>query len=287
MSACFLGEAFQLGIDSVQVTTSGSLVVNSYLQEDRLHVAGPNGLSSEVILRPPVLLESESADTVFCATTRHSCGQTYQALFDAVHDRSLEKLLVLDIADSASSNFRNLKYMVTWMQAMARSDRVMFSFVRCDGHQYHLVASIALGRAKVGSALFSASVLMRVGVNKWRMLAALRCIVEEELVWTQGGQPAADVREFSLFVLRQTLMRHLLDVDGTLNDADRQARERQRADVEAHIERVLNILNYDWKVPKVGHRCRRLPTGQWCCKNRSLVLQKRVSTIWTICGGLV
>ena len=248
------------------VTASGTLVVNSYCQEDRLWLGGSGGEATvEAIVHPPVIMECETADTIFYATTCGEAGNAYRHIFHAVQEGSLGCALILDIADSAASNLRNLKYMATWIQrVVARSKNIMFKFVRCDGHQFHLSASIALLRASVASPLFSASTMLRAGANKWRMKAALWSIVQEELQWEQGGEPAAETRQYTQFVLRQTLMRHLLDVGsddaaaGGDDSADRQLRARQRAAVQSQIDRIACILNFDWRRARIGHRCRRV-----------------------------
>lgn len=226
-------------MQNVSVTAKGTLSVNSYIQEDRMIWPG----HKETIIHSPLVLEVENAETVFEATTSGPAGGAYRALFDALHRRALKMALIIDNADSAYSNVKHLRYLHRWIRASTPpGSHVLLRFARCDGHQLHLVASLALTRAKVASPLFSAAILLRVGTYKWRMRAALYALVQEDLEWNQGGAPCQSNRRHALFVLRKTIMRDLAEAGG--DDDDQVAARRQR--LQNYCDLVVDVLNGDW-----------------------------------------
>ena len=254
----------------MQTTARGTVVINSYIQEDKLYFPVP-GLRAhaEAVVHSPLILAVENAHTIFHATTSGQCGAAYRELIWAVNHDSVGMALILDLADSSSSNIKNLRFVLSWLERSLRQPlRVLFHFGRCDAHQLHLAASIALGRSKVAGPLFSAATMLRVGLHKWKLRVALGMIIDEELQFEQGGDPSPDVREFILFVLRATLLRHLIEIEGAASDEELRQKQQHKDAQEAYIDKLAGILNFDWRIHRIGHRCRRLATGRWCCANR-------------------
>lgn len=79
-------------IDGILCTARGSLIVNSFVQEDRLYAEGV----SEVGFYFPCLLEAETGDTVFHACTSGSRGVMLEALLSALRTGKLQMALLLD-----------------------------------------------------------------------------------------------------------------------------------------------------------------------------------------------
>ena len=135
-------------------------------------------------------------------------------------------------------------------------NRLFIRFQRCDGHMFHITASLSLTRACVTSALFSAAVMLRCGSYKWRMRAVLRHIIDSELVWHQGGSQRPEDRVYAELVLRKTVLRNFPDrpVAGS-------KRERIFNDLTQMTTELLAAFNGDWREQRVSHRCCRLPDG--------------------------
>ena len=146
--------------------------------------------------------------------------------------------------------------------------RVLVRLVRCDGHQLHMCASISLTRSAVSSPLFSAGNLVRAGSNKSHMFHAAETIAQEELDWSQGGEPNLEHRAYARAVLERTVLRHT--EAGNLTPGS--AAAKRRHDAEIFCEEVVDFFNSNWKIRRLGHRCKvaLLPNGtrSFCCADR-------------------
>ena len=141
----------------------------------------------------------------------------------------------------------------------------LLMFLRCDGHMLHTSASIALWRSSAANAIYSAALLLRAASHRWRMHRALREIVEDELVWSQGGQQRPSDREHAELVLRLTLLRH--------------SKVGEKSTAASLAEELLQVLNGDWTVPRLAHRCQQLPNGRFCCRTRHAAVTKVVDVL--------
>ena len=177
-------QGFVIDIQGVKLTAQGTMVVNSFLQEDRLAIPGRR----EVVLHQPLILEEETGDVVYHATTSGRPGHALERLLCALEEGKARLGVYIDTGDSAKTNWKNFRLLVSMVEKRLLTPRLLLKFARCDGHQYHTVASIALSRAAVASAIFSSALMLRVGTYKWRMRSQLQHIIGHELQWAQGGE---------------------------------------------------------------------------------------------------
>ena len=250
-----------MNVSGIPVTSRGSLIVNSFLQEDRFMVAG--GVS-EVSTYFPKLLEEETADTVFASCTQGDPGLLLKSMLQAVRSGRMAHCIILDICDSAAANERNFKYLASYVARFVGRDaakRVWMKRCRCDGHMWHTAASLSFTRAAVSSALYSSAVMLRAGMYRFRMHAALARIVRHELDFQQGGVPAPELREFADQALKMTVLRNFPDYAVGVDAKMKEKLERRCAE-------ITRLLNGDWRVQCLHHRCVRLPCGRFCCRNR-------------------
>ena len=143
-----------------------SLTVSLLAQEDR--IVAPH--RAETLSYFPLVIEVENAEVVFAGTMCGQYGASVHELIDNVRSSKLGCLLILDTAVSGSANLKAHRYtdaMLQRIDAERHDGAVMWSFSRCDGHQYHLVAGVSLSRSGVSNALHSAALLMRAGSLKW------------------------------------------------------------------------------------------------------------------------
>lgn len=96
---CF-PQDFVVDIRGVKLTARGTMVVNGFLQEDRL--AAPNGRA--ILVDPPILLEEETGDVVVHATIVGRFGRALSSLLQAVKAGKLRVGLYIYSADAAATN---------------------------------------------------------------------------------------------------------------------------------------------------------------------------------------
>lgn len=250
------------------MTARGTLVVNLMVQEDRLFAPGVG----EVVTHMPMVLEKETGNAVFRAVTSDEYGTALHGVLSGIRAGTLRAAVLVDSSDMASQNMKHFRVWLGYIMSLLprRADghdhhRVLAWHARCDGHQLHLVASVCLVRSAVSSVLFSSALLVRTGGYKWRMRAALAYIVQEELEFHQGGDPDPQCREYARTALRKTVLRHFPE-DQTPSPDSRAG--RILADLQRECDDILNVLNGDWTIPRVAHRCRRRTDGRWCCSSR-------------------
>ena len=126
----------------------------------------------------------------------------------------------------------------------------------------HTVASSSLTRSAVANCLHSAGILLRAGQHRWGLHQALDSLAGE-LIWSQGGDPRPEDREYAEEVLRITLLRDVHDESAPAADTP-QAR-REKLNKRAHD--TLDFYNGHWRDGRLAHRCRLLPTGSSCCRS--------------------
>ena len=217
------------------------------------------------------------------ATTTGSAGEPLQRMLRAVEDGSLRMCLIIDSADSGKANLKNIRWMGSLirqfdgrMEVIAGDEepdpsRVLYWFARCEGHQHHLMASIALGRSGVQNALYSGALLLRGGHYKFYLHRGLEDVVADELDFMQGGEPLPSDRQHAETCLKHTLLRQCPRGEQRLPTDGETPTTNQRLCLQ-----LLDVLNCNWASPRVAHRCRwildsRTGLGRWCCRNRRRV----------------
>ena len=243
-------------------TTSGSLVCNVFVQEDRLITPSRR----EMMLHPPVLLDVENAVSIFNATTGPQTGHLLRSMLKALVDGGLKSVIILDNADCGGPNLKHYRYLVSYVNQLAPDKLCLIRFVRCDAHMFHITASVAMSRSGSAGALYSSALLLRAGSHKWHMVRAVATVVHDELLWLQGGEPLEEDVEYTRHVLKHTLLRH---VSTENQPPPGSAASRAINKLHTFAAEILNVLNTSWRTQRVGHRCRRLPDGRYCCQTRS------------------
>ena len=255
---------------------TGSFVCTLFVQEDRLFTP----TRAETITHWPMIIEQETAEVVHAATTTGSAGMGLKRVLRAVREGSLRMCLVIDNADSGKANLKNARLMESLLKhfddSMAEAagleepdpSKILYWFARCDGHQLHLIASVALNRSGVQNALYSGALLLRAGHYKFYLHRAIEDCVKDELVFMQGGEQRREDRQFAELCLKHTLLRHCPEREQRFAVPGETPTAMQKT-----CDELLDTLNCNWLVPRVSHRCRwildaRTGVGRWCCRNR-------------------
>ena len=226
----------------------------------------------------PVILGEENANTIYQASRAGEAGLLLDTILAALQAGSLAVAIVLDIADCALWNKRSFRIFETLLnKALSPTalKRLLFRFCRCDGHMLHTTASSSLTRSAVANCLHSAGILLRAGQHRWGLHEALD-IVAGELIWSQGGDPRPEDREHAEEVCRITLLRDLHDESAPVADTPG-ARRREKLKKLAHD--TQDFFNGNWRDGRLAHRCRLLPTGSFCCRNRSTANRNCIALI--------
>ena len=256
-----------------QTTARGTSIVNVFVQEDRIITPAKR----ETMLINPVILGEENANTIYQASRAGEAGLLLDTILAALQAGTLAVAIVLDIADSAMSNKRSFRIFETLFNALSPTalKRLLFRFCRCDGHMLHTTASSSLTRSAVANCLHSAGILLRAGQHRWGLHQALDKLAGE-LIWSQGGDPRPEDREYAEEVLRITLLRDVHDESAPAADTP-QARGREKLKKLAHDTQYF--FNGNWRDGRLAHRCRLLPTGSFCCRNRSTANRNCIALI--------
>ena len=263
----------QCKLQNMQTTARGTSIVNVFVQEDRIITPAKR----ETMLINPVILGEENANTIYQASRAGEAGLLLDTILAALQAGTLAVAVVLDIADSASSNKRSFRIFETLFNAVSPTalKRLLFRFCRCDGHMLHAIASSSLTRSAVANCLHSAGILLRAGQHRWGLHRALDKLAEE-LIWAQGGDPRPEDRESAENILQITLLRDVCDE--TAPDANTpEARRREKLMKLAHDTQYF--FNGNWRDGRLAHRCRLLPTGSFCCRNRSTANRNCIALI--------
>ena len=253
----------QCQLNGATLTSRGSLVVNTFVQEDC--IVTPD--RREVSFVPPMLMNEETAETIFHATHHGFPGQLFRHVLESLHSGQLRSAIIFDNADCAATNLKAFRYVHSHILQEANDLRCFVRFVRCDGHMYHIAASIPLARAGCSSALYSAALLMRSSSNKWALHSALHRVLKDELVWLPDGEdPRPEDIAYNKLVLEHTLLRHAVPESEPVEGS---AAQRRANKLQNFAQEVLRTLNGNWRAMRVSHRCTRRPDGRLCCPSRS------------------
>ena len=76
-------------------------------------------------------------------------------------------------------------------------------------------------------------------------------------------QVSQDARDFARFSLEKTILRHFAHVPD-----DAVERLQRKKSLQKVIDSLLTVLNGDWRLGRVAHRCQQLPSGRFCCSSR-------------------
>ena len=133
----------------------------------------------------------------------------------------------------------------------------------------HTTASSSLTRSAVANCLHSVGILLRAGQHRWGLNQALGKLAGE-LIWSQGGDPRPEDREHADEVIWITLLRDVHDEIAPAADTP-EARRREKLNKLAHDTQY--VFNGNWRDGRLAHRCRLLPTGSFCCRNRSTAIR--------------
>lgn len=221
----------------------------------------------EVSFVPPLLMNVENAETIFHATHHGFAGQLLRQVLESLRSGQLRSAIVFDNADCAPSNLKAFRFVHSHILQEARDLRCFVRFVRCDGHMFHIVASIPLARSGCSSALYSAALLMRSSSNKLALHSALHRVLKDELVWLPDGEhPRPEDIAYNTLVLEHTLLRHAVPES---EPAEGSAAQRRANKVRNFAQEILRTLNGNWRTMRVTHRCTRRPDGRLCCSSRS------------------
>ena len=193
-------------------TSRGTFVIQSFIQEDRVYTPDLR----DVITHSPLILKSETGETILMATLLGQGGFTLRRFIQAVQQQFLESILVVDIADRGGPNLKYLRYLLGFLkkESSASDDmasRILFRAARCDGHQFHLTSSVVLTRAAVSSPLFSAALFLRCGTYKWKLRQALDDIIRRGLEFHQGGDPLQENIDYAKRVVQHTILRRFTE----------------------------------------------------------------------------
>ena len=250
-----------------QTIKGGSLALHIMLQQDRIITP----FRRELVMHDPLVMMQENAETI-CNATLVRGSEVLQQLLRALEQKRLDVAVVSEHVDMGAPNVKAFRYLRGFIKQFRTqhpdAGRVLVRLVRCDGHQLHMCASISLTRSAVSSPLFSAGNLVRAGSSKFHMFHAAETIAQEELDWSQGGEPNLEHRAYARAVLERTVLRHT--EAGNLTPGSAAAKRRQEAEI--CCEGVVDFFNLNWKIRRVGHRCKvvLLPNGtlRFCCANR-------------------
>ena len=238
-------------------TARGTSVVNVFVQEDRIITPAKR----ETMLINPVILGEENANTIYQASRAGEAGLLLDTILAALQAGSLAVAIVLDIADSALSN--------------KRSFRIFESFVVASSPT---ALKPCLTRSAVANCLHSVGILLRVGQHRWALHQALDKLAGE-LIWSQGGDPRPEDREHAEEVPQITLLQDVHDESAPAANTP-EARRREKLKKLAHD--TQDFFNGNWRDGRLAHRCRLLPTGSFCCRNRSTANRNCIALITLI-----
>ena len=258
-------EDLACSLHGATTTTSGTLVVDTFLQEDR--VATPQ--MRELVLHPPKVLSKENAETIFHATTSGDSGMLLRPVLDALQAGTLKLAIILDTADCGAANLKRCRILRALVNRTCPAAGCLMKLCRCDGHMLHIAASVSLTRSSASGVLYSSALLLRSGTHKLHMSRAVHEVVSEKLEWYQGGDPDPSDLKYSRAVLKLTLLRHVSEEN---RPEEGSPAARSIAQTQALAEEVVETLNGKLTVARVSHRCKRLPNGRWCCLTRSIII---------------